>query len=89
MVRPSLRSRSLKRVAKKTPGGRLRIHYRPKRHGLARCAECKKPLPGVPTGPVSRIRKFTHSKRTVSRPFGGNLCSSCMRKEIKRRAREE
>ncbi|NOZ59060.1 MAG: 50S ribosomal protein L34e [Euryarchaeota archaeon] len=87
-MKPSRRSRSLKRVAKRTPGGRLVFHFRKKRPGYAKCAICKRELHGLPRGRSSEVRRLPRSRRRVSRPYGGYLCSSCMRAEIKRLVRE-
>lgn len=83
MVEPRLRSRSLKRECKRTPGGKPVIHYRRKRAGKAKCASCKSPLNGVPALRPSELRKLPKSKRRPNRPYGGNLCSRCMRNLIK------
>ena len=88
-MKPSKRSRSVKRVAKRTPGGRLVIHFKKKRAGYAKCAICKRELHGVARGRSSEIRKLPRNRRRVSRPYGGYLCSACMRAEIKRLVRGE
>ena len=85
MPRPSQRSRSLRRVKRKTPGGRSVIHYERRKHSIAKCSACKKPLSGVPRERDSGIAKLPKTKKRPDRPFGGNLCSSCMRREMKRR----
>ena len=85
MPRPSLRSRSLRKLRKKTPGGRTVMHYERRKNSKAKCAVCKKALAGVPIGKDSDIAKLPKSKKKPERAFGGNLCSSCMRREIKKR----
>jgi len=85
MPRPSQRSRSLRRIKKKTPGGERKVHYKKRKHSKARCSVCKKPLSGVPKGRDSDIAKIPKTKKRPERPYGGNLCSSCMRREMKRR----
>lgn len=84
MVRRSLRSRSLKRKKTKTPGGKIVVHYKKKKIKVAVCAICKKPLHGVPRLRVSEMRKLAKSKRRPERPYGGNLCSKCMRELFKK-----
>jgi len=76
MVQRALRSRSLKRVKRTTPGGKQKIHYTRKVHGRPHCGECGKPL----AQPKSE-KKVAKSKRSPSRPYS-NLCSPCMRKKI-------
>ncbi len=87
-MEPSKRSRSVKKVVKRTPGGRLVVHFKKKRAGYPKCAICKRELHGVARGRSSEVRKLPRSQRRVSRPYGGYLCSSCMRAEIKRLVRE-
>ncbi len=85
MPRPSQRTRSLRKLRKTTPGGRVTIHYEKKKNSKAKCAICKKPLSGVPQGRYSDLAKLPKAKKRPERPYGGNLCSSCMRREMKRR----
>ncbi len=88
-VRGTRRRLKKKRVAIRTPGCKIVYHYKPKRYGPARCAICKKPLNATPTGPKSLIKKLPKSKKRPNRPYGGYLCSSCLRKVILRRALKE
>ena len=85
MPRPSQRSRSLRKLVKKTPGGRTVMRYGKRKHSRAKCGACGKSLPGVPMGRDSDIRKLPKTKKRPERAFGGNLCSPCSRREIKRR----
>jgi large subunit ribosomal protein L34e len=77
----------MKKIAKRTPGGKLTIHYRREKVGFARCARCKKPLIGVPSLSRVEISRLPKSRRRPTRPYGGYLCSRCMRSEIKKRVR--
>ncbi len=83
MPRPALRSRSLRRIRRKIPSGRHVIHYSKKETGKPVCSSCKKPLHGVPRGRQTKIKKLPKSKKRPARPYGGNLCSSCLRTKIK------
>jgi len=83
MPTPAQRSRSFARKRVTTPGGTVKIHYTKKKPGIARCAECKKPLHGVPRGLPSEIAKLTKTQKRPDRPYGGNLCPPCTRKHIK------
>lgn len=85
MVKRSLRSRSLRKLKVKTPGGRSVIHYGERKNAAARCAVCKRPLHGTPRARDSGMAKLSRTEKRPERPFGGNLCSSCSRREIKRR----
>ncbi|OPY26735.1 MAG: 50S ribosomal protein L34e [Methanobacterium sp. PtaU1.Bin242] len=81
------RSRSYKRTFKKTPGGRTVLHYKKKKPSKHLCAECGKLLHSVPRGRPYQIKKLSKSKKRPNRPYGGNLCSECMRKVFKKEAR--
>ncbi len=63
------RSRSMKRSYVKTPK-RTVLHFRKKREGQHRCAQCGAPLHGVKGG--------SHP----SRKYGGYLCHNCLRKKL-------
>ncbi|MEM2115484.1 MAG: 50S ribosomal protein L34e [Candidatus Woesearchaeota archaeon] len=79
------KSRSLRKVSKRTPGGRTTTHFEKKKPKVARCAICKKPLSGIPRN----VKKLSKSEKTVERKYGGNLCSKCSRRKIITEARGE
>ncbi len=79
MPKPALRSRSLRRIYVKLPGGNTGIHYERKKNDAAKCAICKKPLHGVKT---NSLHKFSKTEKRPQRPFGGVLCHSCLSKII-------
>ncbi|MFZ8788141.1 MAG: 50S ribosomal protein L34e [Acidilobaceae archaeon] len=78
MVRPALRSRSWRRVYRRTPGGETIVHFERRRPGKPTCWRCGRPLGGVPRGFPYEIRGFARSKRRPNRPYGGYLCSTCL-----------
>ena len=82
MTAPKHRSRRLRRVFVKSPSGNNKIQYKTRKHSKPTCTSCGKNLQGVPHTMASNLKKITRSKKTPSRPFGGQLCSSCSRKEI-------
>ncbi len=88
MVQPSLRVRNLKRRKVKTPGKRLVVHYKDKKHGIPICAVCKMPLHGVPHLKSVDMGRIPKTKRRPERPYGGNLCSKCMREFFRKSVRE-
>lgn len=88
MVAPRHRTRTLKRVKVRTPGGRVVIHYKKKKPNKAKCANCKKPLSGVPRLRSNELRKLSKTEKRPERPYGGYLCSECMRKLMKEKARQ-
>jgi len=83
MVNRARRSRSLRRVNYNTPGGENKVRFENKANSPARCGGCGEILKGVPRD-VSRLSK---TQKRPERPFGGVLCSPCMRSEIKTRVR--
>lgn len=68
-------SHSERRVKVKTPGGRVAIHYRPRKKAKLVCSRCSGQLHGIGTGAAS--------KKNPSRPYAGMLCSRCSRAAIK------
>jgi len=87
MPRPALRSRTLRKVKKRLPGGAFIIHYLKRRPSPSKCAACGKKLHGVPRKRPSLLKRISKSKKTPSRPYGGNLCSRCARGKAKEKAR--
>ena len=83
MVRGQKRSRTFRRIAVKTPGGRTTMHYRLRAPSKARCGSCGGFLAGVARGRAAKLNKLSKTERRPERPFGGVLCSSCMRIRIK------
>ncbi len=87
MVRPALRSRGVRRVYRRTPGGRTVIHYDRLRKAKARCAICGRELGGVPIDAME-LRKLPKSLKRPERMFGGVLCPSCLSLALKMAVRE-
>ena len=83
------KSRSKKLVYVKTPGGRTVTHYKKKTIGNAKCASCVQALPGVASKRQNKMKNMSKTKKKVARPYGGNLCSKCMRKKIISEARSK
>ncbi|MBS3126783.1 50S ribosomal protein L34e [Candidatus Woesearchaeota archaeon] len=84
-----LKSGRLRKVFVKTPGGRTTLHYRQRKPSKAICASCKKQLAGVPRELPSIMRNLPKTKKRPERPYGGVLCSACMRLLIQQQARED
>lgn len=87
MPTPYQRSRSFRRVSVKFPGGRVSIHYRKRNPSAARCMKCKRVLQGIPRARAIELRRIPKSSRRPERPYGGQLCSSCMRNVFVEKAR--
>lgn len=82
MPAPRLRSRSLRKVFRKVSGGRVSLHYKKKKPKAARCGSCGALLKGIPRELPFRMRSMAKTKKRPERPFGGVLCSKCMRNVI-------
>ncbi|MHC1604853.1 MAG: 50S ribosomal protein L34e [Candidatus Methanofastidiosia archaeon] len=89
MVRGMYRSRSLKRKFTRVPGGKSVIHYERGKTSPHKCGNCGALLSGIPRGTPHQISKLAKSQKTVSRPYGGYLCSSCVKNMIKEKVRAE
>ncbi len=87
MVRPALRSRSLRRRKVRTPGGRTVVHFEKRKPGPARCAICGRILNGVPRLRSVELRKLHKTDRRPERPYGGYLCPQCLARLLKEAAR--
>lgn len=83
MPRPRYRSRSLRRVYVRTPGGEVKIHYEKRKPSAAKCTICGKPLNGVPRLRPVELRKLPKSLRRPERMYGGVICGSCLRTLLK------
>lgn len=77
------KSRSLRRIYKRTPGKRNVMHFRPRKPSKAHCAACGAVLKGVLRERPYKMMSIPKTKKRPSRPFGGVLCSRCMRERIK------
>ncbi|MEA3255668.1 MAG: 50S ribosomal protein L34e [Candidatus Altiarchaeota archaeon] len=89
MVKPMLRSRSKKKVQRRTPGGKTVTHYKKKKPGKQHCGRCAKILTGVPNTIPSKVRELSKSKRVPTRPYAGVLCAKCVEDLIRYTTRFE
>jgi len=87
MPKPSLRTRSKKRVQKRVPGGRTTIHFKKEKSKPAKCSKCGQMLHGIPRCHPSELRKLTRSQRRIMRMYGGQLCANCLRELLKEAVR--
>ncbi|MDP6293225.1 MAG: 50S ribosomal protein L34e [Candidatus Woesearchaeota archaeon] len=79
MVEGKKRSRTLRRVKVKTPGGKTITHYRMRKPGKAQCRDCGAYMAGIPHVIRSVLRNLTRSQKRPTRPYAGNLCGKCLR----------
>ncbi|MBI5392197.1 50S ribosomal protein L34e [Candidatus Woesearchaeota archaeon] len=89
MVTPHQRSRTLRRVYVKTPGGKTVLHHEKRKPGKAQCAHCGKPLSGVPNVRATQMNQYPKTQRRPERPYGGMLCSPCTRAHIIQQVRSQ
>ena len=87
LPRRSNRTRSRKRVTKGLPGAGQGTHYK-LRVGAVRCCRiCKRPLAGVPRASRFVAVKLNRGRKTVQRPFGGEICSDCLKRGLRQAAK--
>ena len=86
MPRPGKRSRSLRRVFRKVASG-TKLVYKKRKPSKSKCGVCGAPLHGVLRERPYKMRTSAKTKKRPSRPYGGNLCSKCMREKIREKIR--
>ena len=89
MVSPKLRSRSIRRVQVRTPGGITVTHFERMKPSKAKCGKCGALLSGVPRELPYKMRTMSKTRKRPERPYGGVLCSPCMRQKIIEKARQQ
>ncbi len=80
MVRPAYRSRSLRRVKVRTPGGDVHVHYEKRFAGVPRCALSGVRLQGMDK---RRIKTRRVRIRPVTRPYGGYISHRVLSRAIR------
>ena len=88
MVSGRYKSKTFRKVFRKTPGGKTVVQYKRRKPAKAKCASCKKVLPGTARELPCKMRNMPKTKKRPSRPYAGVLCSSCMRKKIIKKTKE-
>jgi len=78
MVRRSLRTRSVKKMKIRTPGGQTVTHFRGSKPGKSICGRCGAHLPGLTVGTGTELSNTPSSSKRPGRPFGGVLCTGCL-----------
>jgi large subunit ribosomal protein L34e len=87
MSRAMLRTGTFRKVKVKVVSG-VKIHHKRRKPSKAKCGKCGKALAGVPNEIPSKMQNMPKSQKRPERPYGGNLCSKCMRELIKERIRK-
>ncbi|HJW98026.1 MAG TPA: 50S ribosomal protein L34e [Candidatus Bathyarchaeia archaeon] len=86
MPRPSERTRSKKRLIRPLPGGTSGTLFKGEVGSPLKCSVCGQELAGVSN--TSKSRRLNLSKKRVWRPFGGQMCHSCLKTALKQTARK-
>ena len=86
MPQPYKRSRSLRRLNIRVLGKSV-LHYKERKPEKAKCGNCGIVLKGVSRKRPAKMHKSPKTVKRPERPYGGNLCSRCMRSVIINRAR--
>lgn len=88
MVRARLKNKTFRKVKARIISG-LKVQYKRRKPSRAVCSECGDGLKGVPNEIPSKMRNLPKTKKRPERPYGGNLCSRCMREKIKESIRND
>ena len=88
MVQGRLKSGTFRKVQRVTPGGRNVQHYERRKPSKAVCSTCGRVLAGVPREIPTKMQNMPKTAKRPERPFGGVLCSKCMRELMKKKAEE-
>ncbi len=81
------KSGHFRKVFVKAPGGAVKVHYRERKPSKSICGVCKKQLAGMPRLNPGKLVRIPRTARRPERPYGGILCSGCMREQLKAKAR--
>ncbi len=82
MVSGKQKSRTFTRKHVRVASGKTVLHYGRRKPRKSCCADCGDSLKGTLQGFPGKMQNSSKSKKRPSRPFGGVLCSGCMRKRI-------
>ena len=82
MVKFNQRSRTLRRVHRRTPGSRTVRQFKKRKPSKATCYVCGKVLAGVPRERPYKMQRMPKTMKRPQRPYGGVLCSACARRKI-------
>jgi len=88
MPQPRRRSRTLRRVHKKMPGGSTRMVYEKRKPKVPKCALCGAKLKGIPRLRPFKAMNTPKTMKRTERAYGGFMCGNCLRAKIKQEARQ-
>ena len=81
------KSRSMRRVFRNV-GSRVSLQYKKRKPKIAHCSNCEAALKGVPRERPYKMQNMPKTFKRPERPYGGVLCSRCMRDKIKQSIRQ-
>ena len=82
-----MKNRTFRKVKVKVVSG-VKTHYKRRKPARAKCSQCKKVLLAVPNKIPSKMQNMPKTAKRPERPYGGKLCSKCMRELIKENVRK-
>ncbi len=82
------RNRTFRKVLVKLASS-VTTHFRKRKPAKAQCADCGKELQGVPRARPVELRTMPKTKKRPERPYGGVLCSKCMRQTMIAKAKAQ
>lgn len=89
MVQGRLKSKTLRKLFRRTPGSKTVIQYKKRATNKPRCGLTGQELHGIPRGTQFKLKNLPKSKKRPQRPFGGVLSSMAMRRVLIERSRED
>ncbi len=89
MVQGRLKSRSFRRIYKRTPGGNLKLFFELRKPSKHICGRCGIVLKGVANDRPVKLRNMPKTMKRPARAFGGILCSKCSRAALIEKASKE
>ncbi len=87
MPKPRLRNHTFRKVKVKV-ATETKVHYKRRKPSKAKCAGCGNGLKGVPNELPIKMQNMPKTQKRPERPYGGNLCSKCLREKIKAEVRK-
>ena len=83
MVEGRFKSRTFRRTHVRTPGGKTVLRFDKRKPSIAKCGACGAELKGIPRELPYKMHNMPKTMKRPERPYGGVLCSKCMREKIK------
>ncbi|MBI4439286.1 50S ribosomal protein L34e [Candidatus Woesearchaeota archaeon] len=81
MVPARAKSRTMRRVFRRTPRGTKKV-FELRNPKKAHCSVCSRELQGIPRMRPSELGNSPKTAKRPERPYGGVLCSGCSRRRI-------